>query len=139
MSNKTDALKTLHTHLIDSVDGYQQAHDNMNGEHKAFIERCLSERRGFHDTLHTQLAQDGIETDESGSTAAAAHRVIFNIRDAISSGDAGIMAECARGDSHLKSAYDDAIDQTKGEPGYDFLTEQRAKVEAAVKEAETLS
>ena len=139
MTDKTKALKTLHTRLIDSIDGYEQAHENMDGAHKAFAERCISERRQFHDTLHDQLVKDGIEVSESGSTAAAVHRQVFNIRDALSSGDSGILAECARGDSHLLKAYDEAMEATDSAPAYAFLVDQRTKVAAAEADAKSFS
>ena len=77
--------------------------------------------------------------DESGSAAAKAHRGIFKIRDVLSSGNSGIYSECARGDEYLASSYDDAIAAVDGDPKWDFLVDQRAKVQAAVKEAKSLA
>ena len=139
MTDKKSALKTLHTRLVDAVDGYEQALEKMEGPHKPLIERCLSERRASHAELHPQLAKDGIEVDEDGSTAAAIHRQVFNIRDAISGGDKGILAECARGDEHLLKAYDEAIEETNNQDIYGFLTGQRAKVAGAIDELKSLS
>ncbi len=140
MADKTDILKTLHTRVIDSRDGYREAREHVDGtEAGTFVDRCIEEREGFHQAIHRQLDSEGVSVEDKGSAAATAHRGIFKIRDVLSSGNSGIYAECARGDGYLKSAYDDAIEATKGDPAWEFLVEQRAKVEAAVKEAETLS
>ena len=139
MTEQTKALTTLHTRLIDSIDGYEQALEKVEGDQSTFLRNTLTERRDFHDNLHARLVTDGIDLSEDGSTAAAIHRTIFNIRDALSSGDSGILAECARGDEHLRAAYDDAIERTTEEPTYDFLIGQRAKVAAAISEAKALA
>ncbi len=138
MADVKDALQVLHTRVIDSREGYEQAQENIDGN-GSFVERCIEERASFHEAIHRQMTAEGIDVDESGSTAAMAHRGLFRIRDALSSGDSGIYAECARGDEHLKSAYDDAIEATRGDAIWDFLVEQRAKVDAAIKEAKALS
>ncbi|RYH02350.1 PA2169 family four-helix-bundle protein [Salipiger sp. IMCC34102] len=139
MTDQTDALQTLHTRLVDAVDGWTQAAEAMEGEHAAFVTRCLEDRKAFHAEIHAKLAATGAEVDPEGSTAAALHREGLKIRDAISSGDSGILAECARGDGVLESAYDKAIEATKGQPDWAFLETQRAKVAAAREEAKALS
>ncbi|PZX17087.1 uncharacterized protein (TIGR02284 family) [Palleronia aestuarii] len=140
MSDKDKALQTLHTRLIDSRDGYRQAREQLGDDDLGhFVDRCIAEREGFHQTLHEALSAEGVTVDEDGSTAAALHRGVFKLRDAISSGPGGTYAECARGDGYLKSAYDDAIEATDGAPRWQFLVEQRAKVDATIKEAEALA
>lgn len=140
MADATDALKTLHSRVIDSLDGYKEARTHIEGsETGAFVDRCIEEREGFHETIHRQLEAQGITVDESGSAAAKAHRGIFKIRDVLSSGNSGIYSECARGDEYLASSYDDAIAAVDGDPKWDFLVDQRAKVQAAVKEAKSLA
>lgn len=140
MADAKDALTMLHTRIIDSRDGYAEAREHIDGpERGAFVDRCIEERESFHEAIHRQLTAEGIDVDEGGSTAAKAHRGIFKIRDAVASGSSGIYAECARGDEYLKSAYDEAIEATRGEVTWDFLVAQRAKVDAAIKEAKSLA
>ncbi len=140
MTDKTDALTTLHTRIIDSRDGYRQAREQIDDHDTgAFVDRCIAERQAFHEAIHRTLTSEGVDVSEDGSAAAAAHRGIFRLRDAVSAGSSGIYHECARGDSHLKSAYDDAVEATRDDPSWDFLIEQRAKVDAAIKEAESLA
>jgi len=64
---------------------------------------------------------------------------VFKVRDAISFGDQGVLAECARGDGYLKDSYDAAIDATKGDPAWDFLIDHRAKVDATINEATSMA
>ncbi len=139
MSSHDGTLKKLHTRLVDSVDGYEQARSQLDGDHGHFVDRVLEERRAMHRSVHSKLTEAGISVDDDGSTAAALHRQVFKLRDAIASGDANVLAECARGDGYLVEAYDDAIEATEGEPNWNFLVEQRARVAAARQEAETLS
>lgn len=140
MVNKVESLKTLHTRLIDSRDGFKNALDDVpNDDIGTFLRKCHEDRAAFHDRLHQALDKDGVDVAEGGSTAAAAHRTLMDLRGAVSSEGKGVYTEAARGEGYLKSAYDDAIDATEGDPTYDFLVEQRAKVVAAIEEANNLA
>lgn len=140
MADAENALQTLHTRVIDSCEGYGEAQDSIAGASPAsFVARCIEERESFHEAIHRQMTAEGIEADDSSSAAARVHRAVFRIRDALSLGDSAILAECARGDEYLQSAYDDAIAATRGDVSWDFLVQQRARVEAAIKEARSLA
>ncbi|WOI58174.1 DUF2383 domain-containing protein [Palleronia sp. LCG004] len=136
MSDMKDSLKTLHTRVIDSRDGYRNAVEDIDDkEVGAFLHRMIEERETFHAQIHETLRAEGIEFGEGGSTLAAAHRGLMDLRGAMSSGGTGVYAECARGDEKLLESYDAAIEATGGHPEWSFLTEQRAKVAAAIEAA----
>ena len=136
MAARTETLRILHTHVIDSRDGYRHARGYVeSGKGARFLDRCIEEREDFHVAIHRALADEGVELSEDGSTAASVHRGLFKVRDAISSGNMGVFAECARGDSDLLETYEEAIDVTSGDLRWQFLVEQRAKVAASITEA----
>ena len=136
MSDMKDALTKLHTRVVDSRDGYRNAIQDVDDkEVGAFLTSMVEERERFHTKIYEVLGAQGVALDEGGSTAAAVHRKLMDLRGALSSGANGIYAECARGDEQLVKTYDEAIEATKGHDEWAFLTEQRAKVAAAAEKA----
>lgn len=138
MSDHIDILKKLHTRLIDSLNGYKSARENVSADARyvGFFDRRIAEREAFHTTLHRQLGAEGVDVSEEGSAAATAHRGWLKLRDAITGDDEAVYDEIVNGENALLENYRDAIEATSGKPDYGFLTEQRAKVEGAITEAQ---
>jgi uncharacterized protein (TIGR02284 family) len=137
MSDYKDVLKKLHTRIIDSLEGYKSALEQTDEgmTFTSYLNRRIAEREEFHTRLHQQLGVEGIEVSESGSAAAAAHRGWLSLRDAVTGGDEAVYDEIINGETALLENYDDAIDATRGKPGYDFLADQRTAVQRAADEA----
>lgn len=137
MTDRIDALKKLHTRLIDSRDGYKASRERTEGEKRytGFFDSRISERERYHTELHSQLAKEGVEVDEQGSTAAAAHRGWLKLRDAVTGDDEAVYDEIVTGEEALLEVYDEAIRATSGEVAYGFLAEQRSGVQKAIEAA----
>jgi uncharacterized protein (TIGR02284 family) len=137
MTDRIDRLKTLHTRLIDSRDGYKASRERIEGEASftGFFDSRIAERERYHTELHRQLHAEGVEVAESGSTAASAHRGWLKLRDAVTGDDEAVYDEIVTGEEALLEAFDAAIAATSGEAAYGFLSEQRAGVQKAIEEA----
>ncbi len=137
MSDHIDAIKKLHTRVIDSRDGYRQSREQVADERGfvGFFDRRIAEREEFHTRIHQQLRAESVEVSESGSTAAAAHRGWLKLRDAVTGDDEAVYDEVVNGEEDLKSVYDEAIKAAAGHAEWAFLTQQRMEVEKAIAEA----
>ena len=136
MSDKIEALKTLHTRLIDSHDGYEKAKDDAaKSQHKQLFDEMADRRSRNHAQVHQFLVAKSVEPDEDGSFVAAAHRALVDLRSVFSKGDAAVLAEVVRGEESLLEAYDKAIEVCGGnDPEYSFLAEQHSELKSKVEE-----
>ncbi len=135
MTDRESALTHLHTRLHDSVDGYQAALERTESPMlKDTIHEMLAIRRTAVAEVHKVLAGMGVEVSHDGSTLADAHRAFLKLKDSVTgAGDEAVLAEIARGEQSLVSAYDDAIEAAgPSDPETMWLTRQRADVQAKV-------
>ena len=83
-----DAVKHLNTLIStnkDSQKGYQEAAEEAeNGEYKSLFNEYAGQRGRFASELQSEVRSLGGEPTESGSAAAAAHRVWLDVRNAVS-------------------------------------------------------
>ncbi|EYD73028.1 PA2169 family four-helix-bundle protein [Limimaricola hongkongensis] len=137
MADHIDTLKKLHTRVIDSRDGYKRSREEVKDERGfvGFFDRRIAEREQFHTVIHRQLGAEGVEVNESGSTAAAAHRGWLALKDSLTGDDEAVYDEIITGEEQLLKLYDEAIAATAGKPEWSFLGTQRADVEKALAEA----
>ena len=137
MSDRDSALKTLYTRLIDSRDGYKEAHVRAES---AYIKGVLSDmvERRTRDAaeLRSHLTRLGHELDDDGSILAAAHRSFLAMKDMVTgSGDEAILEEIVRGEKHLDEAYHDAIEASgPTHAEYSVLKDQHAALVAKLNE-----
>ena len=139
MTDKIDALKKLHTRIIDSKDGYEKAREDADkSSHAQLFADMIDRRSRNHQQVHQFLVAKGVEPDESGSFLAAAHRTLVDLRSAFSKGDAGVLAEVIRGEESLLEAYDEAIEACGGsDPEFSFLSEQYTELKAKLDQIRT--
>ena len=132
MSDKIDALKTLHTRLIDSQDGYEKAkEDAASTAHAALFSEMIDRRSRDHARIHQYLTAQGVEPDESGSFLAAAHRSLVDLKSYFSKGDAAVLAEVVRGEETLLEAYDKALEVCGAtDPEYSWLSDQYVELKS---------
>ncbi|MGR3485214.1 MAG: PA2169 family four-helix-bundle protein [Paracoccaceae bacterium] len=128
MTDVKSTLSSLYTRLIDSRDGYEEILSNdPSAQVSAMVQPIVTRRRRDIDALRPFLDARGVDTDDDGSMAAAAHRMFVGLRDKFTNDDNGLVAEIARGEKALLSAYDDALHAAgAGDPEYALLSEQHA-------------
>ena len=136
MTEKTDALKQLHTRLIDSKDGYEKAREDAEkGAHAQLFADMIGRRERDHQRVHQFLVAKGIEPDESGSFTASAHRTLVDLKSVFSSGDEAVLNEVLRGEESLMAAYDEAIAAVGGnDPEYSWLVDQYTELKTKVEQ-----
>ena len=137
MVDRENALKTLHTRMHDSIDGYEAALERTDSPFlKGVIEDMLSRRRDAVAEVHRFLAGMGVEVDHDGSVLADAHRGFLKLKDSITgAGDEAVMEEIVRGEDMLVDAYEEAIHAAGGsDPEYRWLNEQYESLKRKVEE-----
>lgn len=111
-----DAIATLNDLIETSRDGEQGfrtcAENTRSAELKAVFQkgadRCAQAIRELTD----EVRRLGGESEKSGSAVGAAHRVWVDIKATLSGkDDAGILAECERGEDFALEEYRDALDE----------------------------
>ncbi len=108
-------LNSLITTTIDSADGFERAaEDSASGRFTEIFREFGRERRGVVARLQQQVRSLGGEPNDDGSLTAGLHRRWLDLRAAITGGggDKAVIEEVERGEDHLKSKYDSALEET---------------------------
>ena len=136
-TDKTSALKTLHTRMHDSIDGYEAAKDRTDSAFiKGMIDEMLADRRSDMMKVHGFLASLGENVEHKGSALGSAHQSFLKLKDMVTgSGDEAVLQEIVRGEEHLLEAYDDALEATgAGDSEYADLNQQYTKLKGKVEQ-----
>ena len=127
-----DALQELIQVNIDSRDGFNEAASQLEDMTISSMFRQLGEDRNEQASeLRTIVAANREEPEDSGSMAAAAHRMLIDIRAALGGGIPVILSEAERGEDWIKSKYEEVLKATAGSAVNDVLQRHYAAVKAA--------
>ncbi|CAJ0849677.1 hypothetical protein AMST5_00159 [freshwater sediment metagenome] len=111
MANVISTLTHLAEISRDGAKGFADAADavkssNLKSTLQSASRRCETGAR----ELDTTISGLGGQTDDSGTTAGAMHRVWTNLKAAVTGGDdKAILVECERGEDAAKAAYQEAL------------------------------
>ena len=134
MTDHLDALKTLHTSLIDSRNGYEEALEDAEGKDLTPLFREMIDMRNTHaGELEPYLTALGETPDDDGSFMSTVHRTVISIRSILTDLDDSILPGLIDGEERIVKGYDEAIrlaPQTSGE--YQALRAQRAAVQKKI-------
>lgn len=130
MSDSSHDISTLNSLIattIDSANGYAEAaQDSDNGRYNSIFLSRSEERRQIVANLQQQVTALGGDPEDDGTTLAGAHRVFLNLKAAITGqDDKAIIDEVEAGEDHIKSKYQDALEDSNLSPAV------RAAVERA--------
>lgn len=107
MAEYIDSLKKLHTVLIDSRNGYDEAlRDADGGGLTPLFREMIALRDQHHHEIDAHLREAGEKPDESGSFLTAVHRTIFKIRSLMSGLDDSILPGLIDGEERILTFYD---------------------------------
>lgn len=107
-----DAIKTLHTSMIDTRRAYEKAASETKlPELKALFGGMVALRQNDHEQLHRVLTEMGEKPDEDGSFMTTVHRAVIGVRSAITGVDKGSLSAFASGEEKMVKEYDDALSQ----------------------------
>ena len=110
MSEYLDALKSLHTTLIDARNGYQEALSDAEGKGLAPLFREMIELRDrHHSEIDRHLRAAGEEPDESGSFLTLVHRTIFKVKSLVSGLGASVLPGLIDGEDRIAGDYEDVL------------------------------
>ncbi|HEX8302175.1 PA2169 family four-helix-bundle protein [Sphingomonas sp.] len=112
MSDNTDIAKLddLIVTTIDSIKGYEHSAEHAESDrYTEFFTSMAAERREVVEALSARSRELGGTPADYGSTAAAIHRRIEDLRSALGGGDKAIISEVERGEDYLKEEFERAI------------------------------
>lgn len=131
-SETLDRLQELIQVNLDSRDGFNESAAQLEDMTVSSMFRQLAEDRNEQAAeLRTIVAANREEPESSGSLAAAAHRMVIDIRAALGGGVGAILAEAERGEDWIKGKYEEVLKETAGSAVNDVLQRQYAAVKAA--------
>lgn len=126
--DETATLNTLIETLIDSVNGYEDAAGNLEGNSRLteiFRERA-SERQRVVEDLRTEVRRLGGEPEDSGTFLGKTHQRFLDLKAAVAGRDEkAIVNEVERGEDYLKGKFEAAMNHK------DLPAEARIAVEEA--------
>ena len=114
--DKDDVIDTLNDLIETCKDGESGfrtcAEDIKRTELKGMFERAAQRCAEAARELQTEVTRLGGKAERSGSLAGSAHRRWVDIRSAITGkDDAGVLAECERGEDVAKGSYEKALNK----------------------------
>lgn len=122
-----EALRSLHTRLIDSRNGYEEALEDAKGRSLSPLFREMIALRD-HDAgeVAAHLAHLGIAVDDRGSFMSAVNRTVMTIRSMFARLDESMLPSLIEGEERILDAYDEVIKQAPvGSMELSTLTRQR--------------
>ena len=132
----TDALKKLHTAMLDTREGYEVA--EKNAETPALTElfgQMITLRSKDHQAIHSTLIDMGEHPDDSGSLMAVVHKSVTSVRAAVAGISSDALSPFISGEEQIAKAYDAAIDEASANAAVrDMLIDQQTALLAKIAE-----
>lgn len=131
MADRIDTLKSLHTALVDSRKGYEEAVEDADAKALTPLFRDMIALRSEHaGQLARVLQGEGETVDDAGSFMAIVHRAVINIRSVITGLDESILPGLIDGEERILGYYDEALEASAAERA--LLVTQRLAVEQKI-------
>ncbi len=140
MTDRTDALKTLHTSLIDSRNGYDEAVKQAAGEGLTpLFQDMIALRTNAANELATHLLSLGEKADADGSFMSTVHRTVIDLRSYITGLDANVLPALISGEERIVGYYDAALEASApADPEYAVLIDQRDALKVKIRDMEVM-
>ena len=112
----SDALKKLHTAMLDTREGYKVAERNAETPAlKTLFGQMIALRTKDHEAIHHAFTQKGEKPDESGSSAATIHKAMTTARSAVTGIDANALSPFISGEELIVEEYEAAIKEASAD------------------------
>lgn len=136
MSTHSEDLKRLHTTLVDSRNGYDEALQDAEGKGLTDLFRQMIDLRTRDaEALRTHVVALGEEPNTDGSFLSTVHRTIISIRSLFQDLDERILPGLIDGEERIRTLYDDAIASSAGENAdHALLIAQRDNLDGVIRE-----
>jgi len=130
MTDTSHDIRTLNSLIattIDSIDGYDESAKAVDsGRFSELFRARANERRQVADQLRREVARLGGNPEDDGTLLAAAHRGFLDLKAAVTTrDDNAVVAEVERGEDHIKTKFEEALQDEKLSP------ETRSTIESA--------
>ena len=136
---RNDALKKLHTSLIDVRRGYDEAARDAETPELSRLFREMSDmHRAHHADVDAMLRAYGETPDEGGSLMTEVHKSVIAVRAAVT-GLSGALGAFAGGEERVEKSYDEAIAGQSPGAARDTLMRHRAEVAAKAAALKTMA
>jgi len=129
-----DHLKTLHTHAIDSRNGYEEALRDADGHGLTPLFRDMIVLHSKNaEELAAELREAGEREDESGSFMSHVHKTIMSIRSLFDGLGKSVLPGLIDGETRNVSSYEDALrEQELPSRVRALLERQRDRIEVEI-------
>lgn len=142
MSDDLHTVASLHTMLVDSRNGYEEAVSQSGaGDMLTLFQEMLAHRTECLEELTVALKDAGQSPDEDGSFMSLVHRTVVDLRSYFTGLDAGVIPNLIDGENNILAAYDEAIANTVDDHHSlrALLLTQRDEVRAKIAKMERLA
>lgn len=135
-SKYRDALSSLHTTLVDSRNGYDEAlKDAGQTGLVTLFEEMIALRRQAIAELEPLVAAAGLNPEEDGSFMSTVHRTVISVQSMLTDLDETVLPGFIDGEKRILTYYDEAI-ASAGDPDREVLLRQRADLQDRIGEME---
>ena len=103
----TDALKKLHTAMLDTREGYEVAEkDAATPALSSFFGEMVALRTKDHEAIHRVLQATGEHPDDGGSFMATVHKTVTSLRAAVTGLDDDALSAFIGGEKKILASAD---------------------------------
>ena len=128
-----ESLKSLHTAVIDTGHGYEEAVTDAGSSTSSNVFRImLALHLKHHSELHALLIAGGERPDDTGSFMSTVHKAVIGIRAAVTGLAENSLESFAGGEKRLVEDYDKAIAESRDAARTSVLTRQKSELSAAI-------
>lgn len=130
MTEQLDALKSLHTALVDDRNGYEEALEDAEGKGLSpFFREMIALREKHADEIAGYLRALGEQVSSEGSFMSTVHRAVISVRSLLTGLDESILPGLIDGETRIVGYYDEAIEhRTPSSLEREVLVKQREAV-----------
>lgn len=137
MAEYIDNLKSLHTILIDSKNGYEEALKDAEGRGLTeLFSNMIALRERDSAEIAGLLATLGEKADDKGSFMTTVNRAIISIRSLFGDLDEGILPGLIDGEKRISTYYDSTLETVGSTADRAVLTRQLEKVRSVIADME---
>jgi uncharacterized protein (TIGR02284 family) len=137
MAQHIDNLKSLHTVLIDSKNGYQEALVDAEGRGMSQLFHDMIELRGRDaDEIANILTTLGEVPNDKGSFMTKVNRAVISLRALFGELDERILPGLIDGEKRISGYYDEALDTAGSSVDREVLTRQRQNLHKVIADME---
>ncbi len=132
-SDSASVANDLIEFLYDGAHGFKQAAKSVKAPQlQSGLQRFAEQRESFIAELKPLVTSRGERAETSGTMTGSLHRGWIGLKNALSSGDRPILAECERGEDAAVAKYRQALESTQLPPDVrSVIQKQYAEIKRA--------